>query len=195
MQRHTTGRLLVLALGLALGGCLAAPAPGGPGTPPRAATVAAPGTAYPQPTAIPTEAPFTGYLAPNFTLPGLDGRSVSLHDYRGHPVWLNMWATWCAPCQTEMPEMAKLYARYQSRGLVILGMDVKEDAGTVRDFVGKGGFGWQFLLDSDGAVSRRYFLTGLPLHVFIDRTGAIRALQPGGLDASMMEPFLQRILD
>ncbi len=195
MRRPAAGRVLVLALGLALAGCLAAPAPGGPDASPPAASVDAPGTTSPQPTVIPTEAPFTGYLAPDFTLPDLDGKPVSLRDYRGHPVWLNLWATWCAPCQTEMPEMAKLYARYQSRGLVILGVDVKEDAGRVRDFVTRGGFGWQFVLDSDGGVSRRYYLTGLPLHVFIDRTGAIRALQPGGLDTGMMEPFLQRILE
>lgn len=194
MRRQAAGRVLVLALGLALAGCLAAPAPRDPGASPTAATADAAGVSAPQPTAIPTQAPFTGYLAPDFTLPDLEGKPVSLRDYRGHPVWLNLWATWCAPCQTEMPEMAKLYARYQSRGLVILGVDVKEDATRVRDFVTRGGFGWQFVLDSDGAVSRRYYLTGLPLHVFIDRTGAIRALQPGGLDTDMMEPFLQRIL-
>jgi hypothetical protein len=44
-------------------------------------------------------------------------------------------------------------------------------------------------------VSRRYYLTGIPMHVFIDRTGAIRALQPGGLDTSMMEPLLEQILE
>jgi len=189
------GRLLALAFGLALAGCQAAPEPGGTGVPPTATTVDAPLASAPQPTAIPTEAPFTGYLAPDFTLPDLDGKPVSLHDYRGHPVWLNLWATWCVPCQTEMPEMAKLYAQYQSRGLIILGVDVKEDAGRVRDFVTPRGFGWQFVIDGDGTVSRRYYLTGIPMHVFIDKTGAIRALQPGGLDTGMMEPLLKQILE
>jgi len=195
MQLRATGRLLALALGLAVAGCQAAPAPDGTGVPPPAATIDAPATPAPELPVIPTEAPFTGYLAPDFTLPDLAGRLVSLHEYRGHPVWLNLWATWCVPCQTEMPEMAKLYARYQSQGLIILGVDVKEDAGRVRDFVTKGGFGWQFVLDGDGAVSRRYYLTGIPMHIFIDRTGAIRALQPGGLDTGRMEQFLKRILE
>jgi peroxiredoxin len=195
IRRGAVGRVLALALGLVLAGCLGTPAPGAPSTPSPASTGDPPAAASRQPTVIPTEAPFTGYLAPDFTLPDLDGKPVNLHDYRGHPVWLNLWATWCGPCQTEMPEMAKLYTRYQRRGLVILGVDVKEDAGRVRDFVTKGGFGWQFALDSDGAVSRRYYVTGLPMHVFIDRTGAIRALQPGGLDTGMMEEYLHRILE
>ena len=194
-RRAAVGRLLALALGLALAGCQAAPGADGTQVPPTAATANVPLTSAPPPTAIPTEAPFTGYLAPDFTRPDPDGKPISLHEYRGHPVWLNLWATWCVPCQTEMPEMAKLYARYQSQGLIILGVDVKEDAGRVRDFVTRRGFRWQFILDSDGAVSRRYYLTGIPMHVFIDRTGAIRALQPGGLDTSMMEPLLEQILE
>jgi cytochrome c-type biogenesis protein len=189
------GGLLALALGAALAGCQAGTEPAGVSVPPPATPGNAPIISAPPPPAIPTEAPFTGYLAPDFTLPDPDGKPISLHDYRGHPVWLNLWATWCVPCQTEMPEMAKLYARYQSQGLIILGVDVKEDAGRVRDFVTPRGFRWQFVLDGDGAVSRRYYLTGIPMHVFIDKTGAIRALQPGGLDTSMMEPLLKQILE
>ena len=178
----------------ALSACLNTPA--ADSTPPPATVgIDVPLTAGPTPTGIPTESPFTGYFAPDFTLPDLDGHPVSLHDYRGHPVWLNFWATWCPPCQVEMPEMETLYSQYKSRGLIILGVDVQESADTVRLFVTERHFDWQFLLDSNGLVARRYYMTGLPLHVFIDRSGTIRGLQPGGLDPAGMEPLLQRIMD
>ncbi len=173
-------------------GVLAACSPTGADSTPGAA---------PSPTAVftpyairPTEGPFAGYLAPDFTLPDTAGSPVSLHSYRGHPVWINLWATWCGPCQTEMPEMQTRYTRYQSAGLVTLGVDVQEDAGRVTAFVTKGGFTWQFLLDHDGQVARHYYLTGLPMHVFVDRTGGIQMIGAGGLTAAAMDEGLRRIM-
>ena len=81
-----------------------------------------------------------------------------------------------------MPEMQTRYTRYKSPGLIILGVDVQEGADSVRTFVTARHFDWQFLLDGDGMVARRYYMSGLPMHIFLDRTGTIRGLQPGGLD-------------
>lgn len=167
------------------------PTPGIGTTPGAAASPTAVFTPY----AIrPTEGPFAGYLAPDFTLPDTAGAPVSLHSYRGHPVWINLWATWCGPCQTEMPEMQKLYTRYQGQGLVILGVDVQEDAGRVTAFVTKGGFTWPMLLDHDGLVARHYYLTGLPMHVFVDRAGGIQMIGSGGLTTAAMTEGLRRIM-
>ena len=153
------------------------------------------GTPAPTVTVHLTESPFTGYPAPDFTLSDTAGRPVALHSYRGHPVWINLWATWCPPCQIEMPEMQQIYTRYQSRGLVILGVDEQEDAASVLAFVQPRALTWPFLLDADGAVARRYYLTGLPLHVFVDAAGVIRATAAGGLDAPTMEADVRLILD
>jgi len=140
------------------------------------------------------EAPAVGYRAPRFTLTGLDGKAVSLEGYRGHPVWINLWATWCPPCRAEMPEMKQLYARYQSQGLVILGVDVAEGRDTVNNFIAQNGYNWTFVLDSDSRVGQLYNASGIPTHAFVDATGVVRAYQIGGLSVSTMESNLTQIM-
>src|SRR5919199_1271153 len=66
--------------------------------------------------------------APEFTLPTTDGKQVSLRDYRGKVVFLNFWATWCIPCREEMPGLERLHQTYQSQDLVIISIDLKENA-------------------------------------------------------------------
>jgi len=90
--------------------------------------------------------------------------------------------------------MQTLYEHYKGRGLVILGVDEREDRAAVEAYVRAGGYGWQFLLDSDGAVGRRYQLTGLPSHIFVDAAGAIRRLDIGGLEPARMAEALATIL-
>ncbi len=153
----------------------------------------APARAPGSPSAL-REEPFTGSLAPNFTLTDLAGQPVQLRDYRGRPVWINLWATWCVPCQTEMPAMQTLYGRYQSRGLVILGVNAQEDASHVRTFVSDRHFDWQFLLDPNSTVRRKYVFTGIPSHVFVDRSGVIQNITIGELDAATMAEYLSRIM-
>ncbi len=140
------------------------------------------------------EAPSVGYRAPQFTLTSLEGKSVSLQDFRGHPVWINIWATWCPPCRAEMPEMKKLYARYQSQGLVILGVDLAESRDTVTNFTTQNGYNWTFLLDSDSRVGQLYNAGGIPTHAFVDATGVIRGYQIGGISVPAMESNLAQIL-
>jgi len=171
-----------------------------PATPPAPTTLGAPRSTPPPGTpgvvgtrADRTNAPFTGYRVPDFTLHDLAGQSVHLSAYHGHPVWINEWATWCPPCRAEMPEIQQLYARYQAQGLVVLGVDFREDRETVRDFVHSSGFSWTFLLDSQAGVAARYAVTGLPLHAFVDQTGIIRAIMVGGFRLGM-ESYLAEIL-
>jgi thiol-disulfide isomerase/thioredoxin len=134
-------------------------------------------------------------MAPDFTLADLDGHNVTLSDYRGHPVWINLWATWCVPCKSEMPAMQQLYNRYKGQGLVILGANAQEEPSRVADYVRQGGYDWRFLLDPGGVVSYKYLFGGVPSHVFIDRAGVIRAISVGELDAAGMANYLARIVD
>lgn len=189
--------LLMIGVLVLLAGIRAAP-PILPGHPaPPASPV--PGSPLPTATGIPsaaplTPAPFSGSLAPDFSLPDLTGTTVRLSQFRGQPVWINLWATWCPPCRAEMPEMQKLYVKYKGQGLVVLGVDYREDKDTVVTFVQDNGFAWQFLLDPTGTVARSYYVTGIPTHVFVDRRGVIQALPIGGLDPASMETNLARIL-
>jgi len=140
------------------------------------------------------EGPAVGYLAPHFTLTGLDGTTTSLQSLRGRPVWVNFWATWCPPCRAEMPEMKKFYAKYRNQGLVIVGVDLAEDPNTVRKFVQENGYDWTFLLDRDSRVAQSYNAGGIPTHAFVDANGVIQGFLTGGLPPDQMEGYLAKIL-
>ena len=72
--------------------------------------------------------------APDFTLRDLKGNQVSLSDFRGQPVVLNFWATWCSPCRVEIPHLEALYTKYKDQGLVVLGMNTETDYMKVKHF-------------------------------------------------------------
>lgn len=134
-----------------------------------------------------------GSPAPDFTLVDIDGQVVQLSDFRGRPVWINFWASWCQFCRAEMPVMEERYQREQARGLVLLGIDLQEDPATIRKWVGER-FHWQFLVDTKGAAANLYQLAGLPTHVFIDRTGVVRSVRIAQLSGAQMDAELATIL-
>lgn len=117
-----------------------------------------------------------GDPAPAFTAVSLDDRApVSLSDYLGETLLVNLWATWCHPCRTETPYLQSVYERYRDRGLRILGVsvDLSADSAAVVHFVEEFGVTYDIALDP-GAVSRDVFhARGLPTSVVIDRDGAV----------------------
>lgn len=123
-----------------------------------------------------------GDLAPAFTLQTLDGDSITLSDLRGHPILLNMWASWCGPCKYEMPTIQKVYEEFKDRGLVVLALNLtkKDNLTSVISFVEAYGLTFPILLDSDGKVEEAYQLRGLPSTFFIDRDGIIQSVVIGG---------------
>lgn len=125
--------------------------------------------------AVPAFAVIRGAPAPaaEFTLRDLDGRSVSLGEFRGRVVLLNFWATWCVPCREEIPAMQTLARDLGPRGLVVLAVNYEEDPETVRAFVRDTALSLPVLLDRDGAVARRYRVAGLPTSFVIDRRGSV----------------------
>jgi len=138
--------------------------------------------------------PRPGYLAPDFNLPGLTGGQVQLSSFRSQkPVWVNFWATWCPPCRAEMPEMQKIYEKYKDQ-IEIVGVDVQEDSTQVSKFVKDGGFGWTFVLDGDANVSRNYYVSAIPTHLFIGRDGMIKDLVISGLNADSMEAQVSKLI-
>ena len=136
-----------------------------------------------------------GLTPPDFELIDMyTGKGVKLSSLRGKPVWINFWATWCAPCRSEMPQMKERYAKYRDKGLVILGVDDMEDNATVSQYVKEGGYDWTFVIDGDGAVLEKYNVTGIPTHVFVDKTGIIRSIMVGGISGPMMDDGLKKIM-
>lgn len=110
--------------------------------------------------------------APDFTLRDLKGNQVSLSDFRGQPVVLNFWATWCAPCRAEIPHLEALYTKYKDQGLVVLGLNTETDYMKVKHFA-EPQISYTVLLDA-GPQSEGYDVRGIPYTYYIDREGIIR---------------------
>ncbi|MGH7448989.1 MAG: TlpA family protein disulfide reductase [Longimicrobiales bacterium] len=116
-----------------------------------------------------------GDAAPAFGAPVLDGDSLHLASLRGHPVLLNVWATWCPPCREEMPALQALHERFGSRGLRILGVSVDSHGSeeTIRRFLREGGYSFTILHDPSDAVSRQFRTIGVPETFLIDSAGRV----------------------
>jgi len=115
-----------------------------------------------------------GSPAPNFTLPDLKGKMVSLADYKGQVVLLNIWATWCRPCVEEMPSMEKLHQELKDEKFVIIAVSIDESgADVVRPFMKKHKLSFPALIDSAGTINSLYQTTGVPESFIIDKQGKI----------------------
>ncbi len=130
-----------------------------------------------------------GEKAAPFKLTDLSGNTVSLAGLHGKVVFLNIWATWCAPCREEMPSMEKLYQRlHGDKGFVMLA--VSQDTGgrgEVAAYVKQHGYHFEVLLDPQNAVAEAYQVTGVPETFIIDRAGRIVAHHSGAFDWSQPE--------
>jgi len=123
-----------------------------------------------------------GKAAPAFTLTTLDGKKVSLSDYKGRPVLVNFWATWCGPCKVEMPWFEEFHKQYAAQGLEILGLADDVDAGkdAIAKVVTKTGVTYPILL-TDGKVQTAYGgLEVLPMSFYVDKSGTV-VVQTAGL--------------
>jgi peroxiredoxin len=130
----------------------------------------------------------TGLPAPNFSFPGLDGNMVSLSDYRGHIVLVNIWATWCPPCVDEMPSMEKLYKELKGKNFEILAVSI-DSLGTkaVAPFMKKYKLTFPALMDSDATITTLYQTTGVPESFIINQEGILIEKIIGPRDWAMPE--------
>ncbi|MFQ5795324.1 MAG: TlpA family protein disulfide reductase [Candidatus Bipolaricaulia bacterium] len=130
-------------------------------------------------------APYPGYRAPDFAFEDLDGNLVRLSDFRGKPVLLNFWATWCPPCRKEVPDLQAFHEQYGDK-IVLLGIDWGEDEAEVNRFLKRYGATYTNLLDKNGQFFVLYQLTGLPTSYWIDDQGVIRGLWLGAMSLDDM---------
>lgn len=118
--------------------------------------------------------PGKGAPAPNFSLRGLDGKTVSLTDFRGKVVLLNIWATWCPPCVEEMPSMQKLFQAMSGEAFELLAVSLDESgAAVVGPFMEKHKLTFPALIDSETTLQKSYQTTGVPESFIIDKKGII----------------------
>ncbi len=142
-------------------------------------------------------APGEGFLAPDFILQDAQGQTVQLSDLRGRPVLLNMWASWCPPCQAEMPAMQETYEIYADQGFTILAVNTtyQDDQMAAEDFVTQHGLTFPVLFDLDGSVSRAYRVRSMPTSFFIDPEGVIQRVVIGGpMTAGLLQAEVEHML-
>lgn len=123
-----------------------------------------------------------GDLAPDFDLETVDGQRFRLSDWRGQPVLINFWASWCSPCRREVPALIRALDEHGASGLTIVGVNIEESTSVALTFVGEFGIEYEVPMDFDGAVFRAYGgggPSGPPRSFFIDPDGVIVRIWAG----------------
>jgi cytochrome c biogenesis protein CcmG/thiol:disulfide interchange protein DsbE len=144
--------------------------------------------------------PLVGHAAPDFSLVMLrptSGKSVvSLSNFKGKPVVLNFWASWCEPCKEELPLLEKSWKRLQAQGkdVVFLGIDFQEANSDAMSFLQQFGITYPAALDANGSVAVKYGVTSLPQTIFINRNGTLMSREPRELTAQVLSSDLQLIM-
>lgn len=134
------------------------------------------------------------HKAPGFTRRAFDGHVLSLASFRGKVVLLNFWATWCAPCQAEMPTFARWQQQYGTQGLQVIGISMDDEAAPARKLVQKLRIDYPIAM-GDAPLGEKYGgVLGLPVTYLIDRTGTVRAEFQGGSDLGKIETELKMLL-
>jgi len=148
------------------------------------------------PTQDPAAKLLLGKTAPSFTLVDLDGKKVSLADFKGRPVVLNFWATYCGPCKLEMPWFQDLENKYKGQGLVVLGLD-QDDGMAVKEVAAASkrvGVTYPILMPDD-AVSKSYQLSDyIPETFYVDKHGKVVDQTIGAHSKDELEADVQKAI-
>ena len=132
--------------------------------------------------------------APNFTLLDLNGKSVSLSDYKGKVVLIDFWATWCPPCRESIPGMEKIHKTYVNQGLVLLGVSV--DSGewdSVKTFQRDKKFTYMVLQGTEDVASQ-YSVRTIPMMVLVDKAGIVQKRYLGAGNEDEIEKDIKSLL-
>ena len=134
------------------------------------------------------------FPAPELALADLDGKSVSLADYRQSVLLVNNWATWCPACKAEMPTLAAYYEAHVREGLMIVAIEAGEGRDEVQPFVQAYGLKFDVWLDPHNASLRAFGNGNLPNSYVIDRTGTVRYAWTGPIDRETLEQYITPLL-
>lgn len=133
-----------------------------------------------------------GHVPPQFTLNDIDGKPVSLTDYKGKYLIVDFWASWCVPCRQENPNVVKLYNQYKDKGLNILGVSLDKDKAAWKGAIDADHLTWRHVSEFngfDGPIVRRYMVEAIPANFIIGPDGTIVAKSVMGTD---LEEFLNK---
>ena len=140
-------------------------------------------------------APAVGAVPPDFTAVTWEGKTVSLSDYAGKPVWLTFGASWCADCRTEAPDLEATYLANKDQGLVILGVFIQESKEDVGGYAQRAGLTFPIAVDERADIAAAYRTMGIPTHFFIGPDGKIREIRIGALPRDEMDRAVASLMN
>jgi thiol-disulfide isomerase/thioredoxin len=135
------------------------------------------------------------YPAPQLDLTDMQGNPVSLADYSGQVVLVNNWATWCPPCQSEMPTLQAYYDDYSGEGFAIIAIDAGDPLADVAEFVKAYGLTFSVWPDLAQKATVAFRNPGLPSSYLIDRQGIVRLVWTGAISRGMLDKFVTPLLE
>lgn len=134
-----------------------------------------------------------GDLAPDFRLPGLALKEITLSEHRGHRVLLNFFTSWCVPCRKEMPGVQSQYEKHDKHDWMVIGISIQEPTGDVVAFRDELGLTFPLALDTRGRVAYEYAVQGTPTNITIDREGRIIDRRLGYMSEAEIEAMLDAV--
>jgi thiol-disulfide isomerase/thioredoxin len=137
-----------------------------------------------------------GGTSPNFTTHDLSGKKISLSDFRGRPVLLSFWATWCTVCRDELPALQRLQGQYRSDGLTVLLVNYRETSNDLmRQYLSDLQVNLDAVIDPDGAIASAYGVDiGLPVNVLSDRSGKVARIMIGEVPIASIEASIKQVV-
>jgi peroxiredoxin len=133
-----------------------------------------------------------GKPAPDFALVDMNGQRHKLSDYRGEGVFLNFWATWCKPCEREMPYIDNQYQYFKDKGVKVLTIDVGESELVVNNFIERHNLSFPVMIDK-GEVQTAYGINPLPITFLIDKDGKVVRSHTGELSEATVRQYMEEI--
>ena len=136
--------------------------------------------------------------APEFTFYDVEGTAHTMSEFRGKPVLLNFWASWCGPCKSEMPDIEAAYQEYgeQIHFLVVdLTDGVQETVEKAAGYIAEQGYTFPVYFDSDMEGAGAYSVTGIPVTYFIDEAGTFVAYYQGAMSADILQQGIDLLLE
>ena len=136
----------------------------------------------------------SGNLAPDFAVTDIDGKKLSLSDYKGKVVLLDFWATWCTPCREEIPAFVEMQQKYGPQGLQVIGISMDDDAKPVKDFYQRFKINYPVAVGDDKLAQSFGGVLGLPVNFIIDREGRVHTKFLGATDVSVIDKAVGELL-
>lgn len=139
-------------------------------------------------------APKVGAPAQDFTLSTVDGKTVSLDQFKGRPVWVVFGASWCAACQAEVADIQAAHEKYGPQGLVVLSVNINESQDAVRSYAKRVGTSYLVGADEQSAIADAYRVSAIPAHFFVDRRGVLKEIRQGGVSTDSIAASVSRAM-